>query len=161
MLNALEQCGISSSVFLSGPPRSLSHCPIGMSSDKHIVISSALSNDHKSLPMRPSDMVTLMPVSKVVYDYQYLIVSRVGHADLLMVYLHDIVKLRAFHSPKWEFLFSRVFYLQARQACVDPSFASLSQPWPIKFLQYFLLYLVYPVTFAKYYTATERRKSTY
>ena len=63
LLNALEQCWISSSVLLSGPPRRLSHGPIGMSSDNLIVIFSALSNDHKSLPLRPSDMVPLLRVS--------------------------------------------------------------------------------------------------
>ena len=39
---------------------------------------------------------------EVVYTYQYLIVSRVRHADLLMVYLHDRVKFRAFRRFMWE-----------------------------------------------------------
>ena len=137
--------GISSSVLLSGPRRRLSHCPIGISSDNHIVISSALSNDHKSLALRPSDMVPLLPVSKSVYNYQYMIASRVGHAELLMVYLHDLVKFRAFQGLKWKFHFSTFFHLQIRQTWVHPPFASLSQPWSIKPVQYFLLYLVYPL----------------
>ena len=49
--------------FLSDAPRMSSHCSTGMSSDNYIVISSALSNDHKFLPPRPFDMVPLLPVS--------------------------------------------------------------------------------------------------
>ena len=55
-MSVLEQCAISSSTLLLGTPRRLSRCPTGMSLDNHIAISNALSNGHKSPPLRLFDM---------------------------------------------------------------------------------------------------------
>ena len=60
--NAFVQCGIFSWVLLSGPQQRFSNYQIGRSSDNHIVISSALSRNHKFPPPRLSDMVRLPPI---------------------------------------------------------------------------------------------------
>ena len=92
-------------------PRIPSHCPIGMSSDKHIVISSALSSDHKFFCRGRLTWYRFCQVRKMIYDYQYLVIFRVCHADLLMVYLHDLAKFRAFLRLKSEFHFFRILLM--------------------------------------------------
>ena len=89
----------------------LSRCPTGMSSDNHIVTFTVLSKGHKSPPLRLFDMAPLLPLRKVVYFDQYLVVSLICQADLLMVYLHDLVKLRALYGLEWELHFSWIFRL--------------------------------------------------
>ena len=63
MLSLLEQCAISSSILLSGPPPRLFRCPAGMPSDNHIVIFNGLSDGRKSPPVRLLDISPLLPIS--------------------------------------------------------------------------------------------------
>ena len=81
---------------------------------------------------------------EVVYDYQYMIISRFYHADYLVVYLHDLIEHCAFHRLEWELHLPRVLHLKTRQACIDPFSASFLHSRPIKLVKYdSLLHFLY------------------
>ena len=101
----------SSSILLSGHPRRFSCCLTEMSSDKHIVISNVLSSGHKSPPLRLFDRAPLRQFRKVVYYDQYLVISRLCHADLVMVYLHNLNDFRALNGLEQELHPPWIFHL--------------------------------------------------
>ena len=82
---------------------------------------------------------------EVVNYNQSLVIPRLRHADLLMVYLHHFMKFRAFHRLEWEFHLPWVFHLQACQACIHPPLASFPQSWSIEPVKYSMLHPVYPL----------------
>ena len=68
-LNEPVKSGIFSLILLSGPPGMPSHCPIGMFSDNHIVISSALSSGHKFRPQCRLTWYRLCQFREMIYNY--------------------------------------------------------------------------------------------
>ena len=141
----LEQCAISSSILLSSPPQKLCRCPTGKS-----------LTTIPRYPMRYQMITCLLgrgcltrnrfrQLCEVIYYNQYLVLSRLRHADFLMVYLHHFNELRALDRLEGKLHLPWVFYLEACQAGIHPSLASFSHSWPIKPVKYPLLYFIYPL----------------
>ena len=91
----LEQCVISSSIHLSSPPQKPCRCLTGKSLDNHIAISNALSGDHMSPLLRLSDTGTASAnLVKWSIITSIWLLTRLRHADFLMVYLHHFIEFR-------------------------------------------------------------------
>ena len=114
-LSALEQCVTSSSILLSGPRRRLCRCPTEMSWDNHTVISNVLCYQVVTSLFCRGCLTRhrFCQFCEMIFYDQYLVISRFCHTDLLMVYLHNLVKFRSFNGLEWELHLPWVFHLQA------------------------------------------------